>query len=40
MAIQKQIIKAKNEAKTVTVLHGNLYIDYKYIAPLPAGCKV
>lgn len=35
--IEKQIMKAKCEAKTVSVIDGNLYIDYQFVASIPSG---
>lgn len=32
--MEDQIIKAKHEARTVSVIDGNLYIDYRYIGPI------
>lgn len=28
------------KAKTVKVLNGDLYIDYKYIGPVPDNCRI
>lgn len=39
-SMERQILKAKAEAKTVSVIDGNLYIDYKFIGPLPLGVRV
>lgn len=38
--VEKQILKAKAEARTVSVVDGDLYIDYQYICPLPYGLRV
>lgn len=38
--IEDQILKAKHEARTVSVIEGNLYIDYRYVGPMPIGCRV
>lgn len=40
MEVQKQIYRAKSEAKTVSVVNGCLYINYQYVCPLPPGCVV
>lgn len=40
VAIQKEIYLAKQQAKTVSVINGCLYIDYQYVGPLPPGCDV
>lgn len=39
IAIQNLILKAKAQAKTISSIDGNLYIDYKYIGPLPVGIR-
>lgn len=38
--IQNQILKAKAEARTVSAVNGDLYIDYKYVAHLPPGMRI
>lgn len=38
--IQKQILKAKAEARTVSAVDGDLYIDYKYVGRLPPGIRI
>lgn len=40
LKIQKEIFRAKSEAKTVSVIDGSLYINYQYVGPLPPGCVV
>lgn len=37
--VEKQILKAKAEAKTVSVVDGDLYIDYQYVCPMPSCDK-
>ncbi|GMR32616.1 hypothetical protein PMAYCL1PPCAC_02811 [Pristionchus mayeri] len=35
---QALIRKAKNDGCTVSILNGELYIDYKYVGQLPGDC--
>lgn len=38
--IERQIIKAKAQAKTVSIIEGSLYIDYQYVCPMPYGFRM
>lgn len=38
--LEWQIMRAKREARTISVIDGNLYIDYRYVAPVPIGLKI
>lgn len=38
--VESIILKAKAQAKTVSVVDGNLYIDYQYVCPLPPGLRI
>lgn len=38
--VEKEIMKAKAQAKTVSVVDGDLYIDYQYVCEMPFGVHV
>ncbi len=38
--IENKIRKAKQEMRTITVLNGCLYIDYKFVGDIPDGLTV
>lgn len=38
--VEDEIIKAMHEARTVSVIDGDVYIDCEYVGPLPIGCRV
>lgn len=40
MTMKREILKAKAEAKTVSVISGKLYIDYRLVGPLPDGVRI